>query len=122
MKKIDDEVSLKKELDSLGIRYGSTMNKYRFFVEFIDNKAWTTIYHGVYASPIVAIRQLNDVIQRTKLPDKDIDIVLRFAFETQDEDMQFYTLNYILNPYIYYEKKEVKIGDDSENVEKTDSE
>lgn len=111
MKKINDEVTLKKELDSIGIRYGSTMNDYKFYIEFVDNKGWVPISHGIYSSPIVGIRQLNDVIQKTKLPDKDIDIVLGFAFKNENEIYEFHSLNFILDPFIYYEKpKEVVAG------------
>ena len=107
MKKINDEVTLKKELDKFDVRYGSTMNKNRFFVEFIDNKAGSVICHGVYASPIVAIRQLNDILQKFKLPDTDIDIVLRFAFETIEDKTRFVDLNLFLFSYSKYTGQEL---------------
>ena len=87
IKHFDDEVQFKKELDSLGVRYGSLENKYRFLCEFVDNKGGTVISHGVYASPIVALRQLPDILKQVKLPIDDVDTIVRFAYHLDDRNL-----------------------------------
>lgn len=108
MIKFDDEVKLKKELDSHSIRYDDTMTTCRFFVEFVDNKNYSVISHGVYKTPIGAVRQLNQILNTCKLPADDVDIVLRFAFSSDAENYVYKTLQYVLSPYLYY-KQEQKV-------------
>lgn len=107
IKHFDDEVQFKKDLDSLGVRYGSLENKYRFLCEFVDNKGGTVISHGVYASPIVALRQLPEILKQVKLPIDDVDTIVRFAYHLDDDNIEYVIINSVISPYFYFKEKSV---------------
>ena len=101
----ENEVDLKKKLDSVGIRYDDSICGNKFVVSFVDNKNNNAILAiRVYNSPIAAIRDLGEVIKASQYPAEDIDICLEVAF---DSDNSYRFTDIVLSPYLYYKKKEV---------------
>ena len=107
MKKFSDEVEFKKELDSIGVRYGELNRTWNFYVEFVDNKGSALLFNGVFNTPISAIRFFPEVLKQRKLPAEDVDIYLRFAFSNEHENIEFRTIQCILDPYLYFTKNNV---------------
>lgn len=108
MKTINDEIILKKELDKLGVRYADLDNTWKFYVEFVDNKSYSVIYNGMFNTPISSIRMVNDVLKKAQLPIEDMDIVLRYAHRRTGETFEFVSINFVLDPYLYFTKKTVE--------------
>lgn len=109
MKKIEDEIELKKELDNFHVRYGDLKNDFIFLVEFYDNKSDTIISRGLYTSPISAIRDLGNIIPAVKLPLKDITSVLTYVLpvQAQASNPALY-IGIELSPYLYFPKAEIE--------------
>lgn len=107
MKKIEDEIELKKELDNFHVRYGDLKNDFIFVVEFYDNKSDTIISRGLYTSPIAAVRDLNKIIPTIKLPLQDITSILTYVLPTSANNPALY-IGLELSPYLYFPKAEIE--------------
>lgn len=107
---INDEIELKKMLDSKGYRYGELGCNDKYIICFRDNKSTAPISQGIYDSPIAALRDLNVIVPQTKLPIDEIDIQLVLAFNYEDfEKKPAQLADYtVLDPYLYFKKKEIK--------------
>lgn len=101
----NDEVELKKKLDSKGIRYGRGETK-KFVLCFYDNKSGADLLYSVYSSPVEGIRDLGNVLKSTKLPVEDISIELNVVFDSRN--LESWTFEDIeLSPYLYFKKQAV---------------
>lgn len=115
----ENEVELKKLLDSKGFRYGVVGNNDKFVIVYRDNKSGSLIYQGIYDSPIVSLRDLNTIVPQIKIPLQDIAIQLVLCFNPSDFNKKPYQFNdlILLSPYMYFKKNEVKKVDYSEKSE-----
>lgn len=106
MKKLyEDEIELKKDLDSIGVRYGDTISSsYQFLIYFTDNKGNTVISRGLYPSPIAAIRSMNGLIEKVKIPADDLDIKMLGVLD--EKTNEYFSFNCTLSPFLYYKKTE----------------
>ena len=111
MKTFDDEIELKKALDSVGVRYGDTYNEHYFLIEYRDNKGGTVIAKNLFYSPIAAVREIGVIIKQTNIPADDIDVVLTYTIPINKHTMLPNYCDFKLSPYLYYKKPEtVNIG------------
>lgn len=116
---ISDEIELKKMLDSKGYRYGEIGCTDKFIICFRDNKSTAVISQGIYDSPIAALRDLNVIVPQTKLPIDEIDVQIVLAFNYEDTNKKPAQLvDYtVLDPYLYFKKKEIKNNEVTEVTE-----
>lgn len=114
MKRFEDEVEFKKDLDKLGVRYGDLDNTWKFYVEFVDNKGASLISYSMARTPIGALRSIPELLKNAKLPIDDLDVIVRFAFKLDGESYDVKTINSVISPYMYF-KKEKQIESNSEN-------
>lgn len=112
----NDEIELKTYLDTFQIRYGDKMAPERvFIVYFLDNKGDTIISRGLYTSPIVAIRQLPEILKAVKLPVEDVAINLIGVLD--EVRNSYHPIDVILSEKIYF-----KPGNQDKPVEEEKSE
>lgn len=99
----DDEVKLKKYLDSFGLRYDEKLNSPNQYVcTFFDNKSGTKLTQGLYNTPIAACRDFNKIIEATKFPLDDITLQLHGVLISDCKD--YILLDCELSPYLYFKK------------------
>lgn len=117
MKKFEDEIELKEELNKFNIRFGDRYTQWSFVVEFVDNKnSDALITRSIYSSPIAGVRDYGSVLKARQVSADDVDINLVVAY-SDVEAIHFD--NYKLSPYLYYKKND---EDKSENIGDSDNE
>lgn len=103
----ENEVQLKKHLDTFGVRYDDKLNGSNLYVcTFFDNKSGTKLTQGLYQTPIAACRDFNKVIEATKFPLDDLDLVLHGVLVS--DCTEYIPLNIQLSPYLYFKKQDSK--------------
>lgn len=118
MKTFESEVEFKKFLDTLGVRYGDLDNTWKFYVEFVDNKGACLVSYSVARTPVGALRSIPKLLKESNLPPDDLDIVVRFAFRTTVDSIEYVTINSIISPYMYYKKQDVdKVSPEGQSSE-----
>ena len=108
MTKFEDEVKLKQFLDKLGIRYGENLSssKNLYVCTFVDNKSGADLTKGLYDTPIAAVRDYQKVLDATKFPLDDIDLVLNGVLVKNKSEYTF--TDVILSPYLYFKRDNKK--------------
>lgn len=112
MEKFENEVEFKKHLDKLGVRYGDLDNSFRFYVEFIDNKGASLVNYVICKTPIAALRAIPELLKKFNLPIEDLDVVVRFAFDTKTENNRFVSINSVISPYMYFKEEKQVLPED----------
>lgn len=107
MTKFEDEVKLKQFLDKLGIRYDDNVSSKNIYLcSFVDNKSGAELTQGTYKTPIAAVRDYNKVLEATKFPLDDVDLILHGVIV---KNMSEYTFTDIqLSPYLYFKRDNKK--------------
>jgi len=117
--KFEDEVELKKFLANKQFVYGVPGIQSQFIICYRDNRAGTVLARGVFASPIQALRNLNNIVPEVKLPIDEIDVHLELCYDpTQNAKVCKFDDYITLSPYMYFKKKEEKLEEKVE--EKTE--
>ena len=109
----EDEVELKKFLDSVKYRFGEIACNDKYVIYFRDVKSGAPISQGIYDSPIVALRDLSVIIPQIKIPIEDVMCQLLLCFNPSDgkkKPIQFDDV-IVLSPYMYFKKKEIQNGE-----------
>lgn len=105
--KFDNEVELKKFLAEKQFVYGVPGCQSQFIICYRDNRAGTVLARGVFASPIQALRNLNNIVPEVKLPIDEIDVHLELCYDPTQPNKVCKFNDYItISPYLYFKKKE----------------
>lgn len=116
--KFDNEVELKKFLAAKQFVYGVPGCQSQFIICYRDNRAGTVLARGVFASPIQALRNLNNIIPEVKLPIEEIDVHLELCYDpTQNSKVCKFDDYITISPYLYFKKKEEQKENDDEKSE-----
>lgn len=118
----ENEVELKKFLDSVKYRFGEIGCNDKYVIYFRDVKSGAPISQGIYDSPLVALRDLSVIIPQIKIPIEDVMCQLLLCFNPSDNKKKPIQFDDVvcLSPYMYFKKKEIQNGevkDSSDSVE-----
>lgn len=95
-----------------------------YVVEFVDNSVDSVLFCSCYDTPVLALRELPAILEKSKSNVDYVSIHLRYALPKTSSGKVFvreFSENCVLSPYIYFNKPDKTTVDSSTDVSKVDN-
>ena len=132
LESIEDEVTKLPLVESIEDLHNLLQNRHcdynrvdrlwYYVVEFVDSATDSILFCSCYDSPVLALRELPAIIEKTKSSADKVSIELRFALPKSSagsEDCEIFH-NVYLSPYLYF-NRHTESSVDSETTEEKDN-
>lgn len=98
-------------LKSGDVDFSRDEKKYYYIIEFVDNSVDSVLFASCYDTPILALRELPSLLEKTKSNVDNVAVYLRYAVPKTATGNKYVAFqNTILSPYLYFKKPSEEVS------------